>query len=209
MNQFPNFMSILGSVPIASIRTVAGAASTSNTLLFTMVRQTETNWCWAAVSTSVSHFFNHSSTWTQCLVANAAWSRSDCCGSGASNACNKPWYLDRALTIVRVFDRMIARSELFSTVQNEINSGRPLCIRIGWSSGGGHFLSIYGWQITPSGAEFYYVDDPIYGSQRIARRKLESLYQGSGRWTHSYYVQDSTLARSNPLEESFPQALGA
>ena len=37
---------------------------------FSMHHQQQTNWCWAAVSTSVALFFNPSSGWTQCAVAN-------------------------------------------------------------------------------------------------------------------------------------------
>ena len=46
-------------------------------LKFTMQQQEQTNWCWAAASTSVSHFYDSSSAWTQCKVANTQLGRMD------------------------------------------------------------------------------------------------------------------------------------
>jgi len=67
----------------------------SRQLAFAMQAQTESNWCWAAASTSVSHYYWFLSTWTQCRVANAELGRGDCCASPAPGPCNVPWYLDR------------------------------------------------------------------------------------------------------------------
>ncbi len=67
---------------------------------FWMQHQQQTNWCWAAVATSVSHFFNPASTWTQCAVANGELNRNDCCGSGASGPCNVYGFLGSSLTRV-------------------------------------------------------------------------------------------------------------
>ena len=42
-------------------------------LVFNMQAQTESNWCWAATSTSVSRFYCSLSPWTQCkLLASAS-----------------------------------------------------------------------------------------------------------------------------------------
>src|SRR5260370_32822060 len=65
---------------------------------FNMQPQTQTNWCWAATSTSVSHFYRPASTWTQCLVANGDLGHNDCCNTPVPGAFNVPWYLVRALT---------------------------------------------------------------------------------------------------------------
>lgn len=210
MTSKPSFLNVL-QVPAVAAPSALGGAAGSNTLAFMMQAQTETQWCWAAVSTSVSKFFDTSSTWSQCTVANNAWSRTDCCSTGASGPCNKPWYLDLALGIVSVFDQMTSSIETFADTKSEINNGRPLCIRVGWSGGGGHFLAIFGWQETASGERYYRVDDPIYGSQRIRKSKLETSYQGTGTWTHSYYVSDPTglggAVAAGPTD--FPEALGA
>jgi hypothetical protein len=34
-----------------------------------------------------------------------------------------------------------------------------------------------------------HVDDPIYGPSDVTYSTLETAYQGSGTWTHSYYTK--------------------
>jgi hypothetical protein len=67
-------------------------------LNFNMQPQTQSNWCWAATSTSVSHYYSWFSPWTQCKVANGELGYSNCCNSPVPSPCNVSWYLDRALT---------------------------------------------------------------------------------------------------------------
>jgi hypothetical protein len=155
---------------------------------FDMQPQQQTNWCWAAVSTSVAEFYHPGSGWTQCSVAGAELSRTDCCGSGASGPCNVPWYLDRALTRVGRLDRWVAGSVSVAAVETEVTYARPLCLRVAWSGGGAHFLTIrghYGW----NGTDYLSVDDPIYGKSDVAYSTLQTAYQGSGSWSHTYYTR--------------------
>jgi hypothetical protein len=158
-------------------------------LSFRMQPQTQTNWCWAATSTSVSHYFDHGSTWSQCKVANKTLSMSDCCGGGANGPCNIPYYLDQALTSTGNFDRFADGAEVPAKVRSEIKAGRPLCIRVGWAGGGGHFLCIIGWIEAANGTLYYVLADPIYGVSRVTLDTLRGSYQGSGTWTHSYFVR--------------------
>src|SRR4051794_1237702 len=63
---------------------------------FNMQHQVQDQWCWAATAASVSLFYNRTSTWTQCLVA-AQIMGTTCCVALAP--CNKPWYLNDALSV--------------------------------------------------------------------------------------------------------------
>jgi hypothetical protein len=159
-----------------------------------MQSQTQTNWCWAAVSASVSDFFGGGGTWTQCAVANATWSRTDCCGDGADGPCNQSSYLDQALELTGNFASMVGTSETFAVVQGEIAASRPLCIRVSWNLTDGHFLAIYGWLIAGRGTKYYLVADPIYGTSQITETALRSAYQGIGSWSHSYHVAPPSAA---------------
>lgn len=150
-------------------------------LKFNMQSQVQTQWCWAATSTSVSIFYKPKSTWTQCLVAGKAWG-SNCCK--APTPCNKPWYLDKALTITGNF-MSISGVMTFTTVRAQLVAGRVIGTRIGWSGGGGHFMVIYGCQVK-SGVNYLNIDDPIYGKSDITETTFKTRYQGSGSWTHSY-----------------------
>ena len=157
-------------------------------MYFTMQHQQESNWCWAATSTSVELFYDPESTWTQCLVANNQTGRSDCCGSGASGACNVYGYLNNALTAVGRLQQMVTGTATTAQIETEVTFARPLGIRVAWSGGGAHFLAIMG-QYNANGIDYVTVDDPIYGRSNVAYATLQTAYRGSGTWTHTYYTK--------------------
>jgi hypothetical protein len=169
------------SIIIAILRLLAW-----HRLDFAMQHQQQTNWCWAAVSTSVALFYDPASTWTQCLVANGELGRNDCCGDGASGPCNVYGFLASSLTRVGHLDHSVGSSSTFAQVQTEIDAGRPLCARTAWSGGGAHFLAIIGYRILD---QMLAVDDPWYGKSDVSYTTFSSSYQGSGSWTHSYFTQ--------------------
>jgi Papain-like cysteine protease AvrRpt2 len=166
---------------------ILGKLFASKQLAFDMQTQTQSNWCWAATATSVSHFYWFLSTWTQCLVANGELGRSDCCNSSVPSACNVPWYLDRVLTRTNNFVS-ITGPVTFQQVRDEIDAGRLVGARIGWSGGGGHFMVIYGYSLVV-GTEYFDIDDPIYGKSHLTVSDYSSNYQGSGTWTHTYFTK--------------------
>ncbi len=158
-----------------------------NLIGFTMQHQQQTNWCWSATATSVAAFFDTNTSWTQCSLANAELSRNDCCGAGASGPCNQPWYLDLALR--RADDHlanMLWRPSTMLEIKNEIDNDRPMCLRVGWQGGGGHFLAIDGYN---RDLDMVSVDDPWFGPSDVTATTLNSSYQGTGSWTHSYWTQ--------------------
>ncbi len=186
----PSDYAILASRPYSSLLrelTFLGKLIQSKQLAFTMQAQTQTNWCWAATSTSVSHFYWFLSNWTQCTVANAELGLTDCCNGSVPSACNVAWYLDRALTRTNNFVS-ITGSVSFQQVRDEIDAGRPVGARIGWNGGGGHFMVIYGYSLVV-GTEYFDIDDPIYGKSHLTVADFSSNYQGSGTWTHTYFTK--------------------
>jgi hypothetical protein len=160
----------------------------SNRLAFTMQTQLASNWCWAATSNSVSHFYWSSSTWTQCTIVNAELGRSDACNTPTPGGANVPWYLDRALTRTRNFVSITAGPAPFSTIRAEIDAGRPVGARIGWSGGGGHFVVVYGYSVW---RDTLYVDigDPVNGNSHQTLDDFSTNYLGSGTWTHYYLTR--------------------
>ena len=152
-----------------------------------MEAQTQSNWCWAATATSVSHFYWFLSNWTQCLVANAELQLNGCCNTPVPGACNVPWFLNSALTRTNNFVSITGQIT-FQQVKAEIDAGRPVGARIGWNGGGGHFMVIYGYS-SIAGTEYFDIDDPIYGKSHLTVADFSSNYQGSGTWTHSYFTK--------------------
>lgn len=166
---------------------IFGTLFVQKQLPFTMQPQTQSNWCWAATAVSVSRYFWRRSTWTQCRVANAELAQRNCCSSPVPSPCNVPWYLDRSLTRTRNFVS-ITGVVTFEQVKAEIDKGRPVGARVGWSGGGGHFMVIYGYSMI-GGAEYFDIDDPIYGKSHIPVSEFTSSYQGSGSWSHTYFLK--------------------
>lgn len=154
-------------------------------LLFKMQHQVENQWCWAATAVSISQYYNPSSHWTQCQVATTALGISNCCI--LPTLCNKPWYLERALSITNNFTS-IQGALSFHDVELELSNGRVVGARVGWFGGGGHFMVIYGCK-TINGINYYYIDDPIYGKSEILEFAFQTAYQGAGSWTHSYITK--------------------
>lgn len=188
-------LTVSTSTPAHAAASLAGVASASGSLSgFSMQMQQQDNWCWAAVSTSVAEFFG-STAWTQCTIA-AAELGLDCCGGDAAAGCNIPWYLDRVLSRVGYFDRMISSNSPFSAVVTEVAAGRPLCCRIAWAnSTTAHFMTLAGWSTDENGTEYVEVDDPIFGPTHITYQDFKSAYRQPGdAWTHSYFTRTGGMS---------------
>lgn len=155
-------------------------------LPFSMQQQQQTEWCWAATSSSVSVYYDPSnSPWTQCKVVNAEQSQNTCCQNGGSSPCNQPWYLDKSLTRTRNYDHYTTGNLSINDLDTELAKGRPVGTRIGWSGGGGHFMVLAGASVSEKRV---HVHDPIYGDQDYDYDAYCNSYQGSGTWTHTYYT---------------------
>jgi hypothetical protein len=159
-------------------------------LAFTMQRQQQTNWCWAAVAASVAQYYDPGTRWTQCLVANAQWFRTDCCGGGAAGPCNEYGWLDRALGAVGHLTRVEGGTSTFAVIDAEIAAGRPVGIRVAWRGGGAHFVAIYGTGELMATGHYVAVDDSIYGKSDHTWADLCTSYRGDGdRWTTTFFTK--------------------
>ncbi len=185
----PSHFASIASVPASSLLqqvSFFGKLFSSKKLAFNMELQTENNWCWAATATSVSHFYWPISTWTQCLVASNGLSLS-CCDDPVPGACDVPWYLAKALEITKNFVSVTGPVS-FQTIRDEIDAGRPVGARVGWSGGGGHFMVIYGYSLVGN-VEYFDIDDPIYGKSHLTVADFSNNYQGTGTWTDTDFTK--------------------
>jgi len=150
--------------------------------------QEMSEWCWAAVSVSVDRFFNPGSGVRQCDVAQQVLNlNSNCCGN--KQACNEPALLQDALKAIGRFKDAVGRRLRFTEIQTEINiRRRPVCVRIGWEEGGGHFVMIDQFIELTSGDQLVHVLDPLYPNSLIHYDDFVSEYQGDGRWTGTFFV---------------------
>jgi len=150
-----------------------------------MQTQEMAEWCWAAVSVSVDKFFNPASSRTQCTVAEDVLTRS-CCGGEA--ACNEPAELQVALRRVNRLRKILGRRLRFSEIQAEIDAFKPVCVRIGWDGGGGHFVVVDRYVELESGEQLVHVLDPLYSNSTLYYDEFVSEYQGDGQWTGTFLV---------------------
>lgn len=173
--------------PIAHELSIFNKLYQSTVLNFNMEPQTQTNWCWAATSKSVSFYYSSFlNPWTQCKIASAELGQT-CCTTPVPGPCNVPWYLDRALTRTNNFVELKGPMT-WESVKAEIDEGLVVGTRIGWSGGGGHFMAIYGVSKI-LGTKYFHIDDPIYGKSLLTVNQFSTNYQGSGSWTHSYITK--------------------
>jgi hypothetical protein len=180
----------IARVPRDAIGPVAPELDWSR-LDFTMQRQEQTQWCWAATSVSVAAHYDPHGRWSQCAMVNAEKGLDICCRDGGGEACNKPNVLDGPLKRAEIFDHKEPAPAAFDAVRREIDAGRPLAWRIGWEGGGGHFAVIEGYQRT--GEPWVAVEDPHWGATDLPVSMLTGgSYQGTGRWTHSYFTRAPT-----------------
>jgi hypothetical protein len=178
------------AVPLGLVREragpVGGAPPAGRSLNFKVPHQLQTNWCWAAVTAGVAAYYNQPN-WTQCRVVCLSLGQAYCCslGAGSSVSCNQPWYLDRALQRVGNFSDLTSAPLQLWQVVSELNSNRPVGVRIGWFGGGGHFLAIGGY--SPNSIDIW---DPWWGNPNqatnVSYASFPATYQNRGRWTHSY-----------------------
>ncbi|MCW2308735.1 papain-like cysteine protease family protein [Rhodobium gokarnense] len=162
----------------------------SRVLPLNMQHQQQTNWCWSAVGTSVGLFFQTGS-WTQCDTANGCLGYSDCCNNPVPSPCNVYGYLDRSLTYTKSFASMTGSTASAATIESQINTGYPVCVRVAWTGGGAHFLSITGYSFpvsNPSNVTIY-LEDSIYGTTSMPLADFPAQYHGGGTWTHTYYTK--------------------
>jgi hypothetical protein len=151
-----------------------------------MQHQQQSNWCWSAVSVSTSLFYNSSSTWTQCSLANQQLGQSTCCQNGNTAACNKAWYLDKALSETGNLDGWQSGTVPQAILEGDLVKTCLVGVRVAWSGGGAHFIIVDGAATSNSTV---HVEDPIYGSSDISYNTLVSSYQGTGSWTHTYFTK--------------------
>jgi hypothetical protein len=171
-------------------------------LFISLQRQLQSEWCWAAITASISRHYDQDSPWCQCkLATRMTRSDKDCCSHpytrDIAHTCNQAQYLEKALRIVgRLAAPPVAGPLTFARIQKEVLAGRPVCVRIAWpESTVGHFTLIYGCRRSKSGSQWLYVEDPLYGSSTWLYSEFCRNYQyAGGRWSHTYHIRGKHAA---------------
>ncbi|MBI3515605.1 MAG: hypothetical protein HY060_16335 [Proteobacteria bacterium] len=150
---------------------------------FPLQHQQLINWCWAAIATSVAHYYQPHAPWTQCKVANAELGRRDCCSVAGHRRCNVIGHLVQSLRIVHHLAQHRRAKSTFRQTERELFAGRPLAARVAWDGGGAHYVTIVGYQ--PE-RRMLAIDDPYYGRSHVPYGMFCRSYRDHGVWTDSY-----------------------
>ena len=155
---------------------------------FPNMQQAKGLWCWAAVSLSVEEYFNKGTLWTQCKIASEV-KQKDCCAD--SEQCDYADQLELALTKVGRFRRMLARRLTVPELRNELSAKYPVCARIGWCNGGGHYVVVAGYDASKSADNpILEIADPWFGANPLSYTEFSFYYNHRGKWTHTYLVKE-------------------
>jgi len=170
------------AVPAAPDRNLAFIApvADANPLPIVLEPQALSNWCWAAVTSSVENFYQEAYAASQCEVATRClpW---PCCPPGpdtGTNPLNVTYNLQTALN-QNANPPAIGGQISYSDLQAEISLGRPICFVVHWDAGGAHVLLAVGW----SGSGDVWIDDPAApGLRAIPWERFCQLYGDDGYW---------------------------
>jgi hypothetical protein len=158
-------------------------APAGRTLDFTVDAQVQSQWCWSAVATSVCRYYDASTNWTQCSLADAEFGQTSCCRDGSTTDCNKPHTLDTALR--RTGNLKTWYPVAFQSLETEIQQGRLVAARVAWRGGGGHVVVIDGYLGDPQ--QTIAVSDPSpIPSAFVPLQQFADSYRGFGVCTHIY-----------------------
>jgi len=149
---------------------------------FRTQKQILDNWCWAAVASSISFYFDRNSPWIQSALA-ATLIHGVCNGINTTNADTAPPVCDvqmdiaHALNLTENLRGDIIRPLSFNEVVQQINTGFPVCCQIVFAgSQASHFVVIYGYQSAD-----LIVGDPQAGIFSLNYQSFLSNYRG-GNW---------------------------
>lgn len=140
---------------------VPGEHPLTQKLPYDQQSQQQTQWCWAAVTSSMAAYYEGAADpqYTQCKLANWAFGQDNCCVAGSSAPCNNPYRTHEALSHVNHLDDTLPGSISYEQVIAEICAKRPVCVAIGWDGGGGHAVVLSGYE-SKGGNERLWVEDP-------------------------------------------------
>ena len=149
--------------------------------------------CWAAVATSIAHYFDRDSLVTQCFVAKEVLG-GNCCGVPIPDECNEVQYLENGLDAVHRHEPPpVPHLLAFSDIRALIDQRMPICVRIEWPNTSGHFVVISGYRFTKDdkeNGELVEVSDSWFESSILRYDEFIQNYQDmGGRWSHTYRVK--------------------
>jgi hypothetical protein len=152
---------------------------------FGVQRQQQTEWCWAAVTSSLIQFMipeapaSQRDIVTHTIKKEAAQSLKDL---------NKPWDITDAAKHMGLADSTRYGNVSRDTMREMVNEGLPIPIQINWrnnarkngSLGSGHYVVVNSIGEEAKGETLIQVEDPLVGKLSLTWDELKNDYPGKG-----------------------------
>jgi hypothetical protein len=142
------------------------------------------SWCWIAIASSMSVFFQ--GEWgRQCKLAELLLGLK-CCHSSMPAACEQGGSLAAAMEAVGVLREDVNVRTPFPQFVVEINQRRPMGVGIIWAKkSGGHGVALYGYRENP---DQVLIGDPWFGRGWMNYTEFPSRYLGGAIWIESDFT---------------------
>lgn len=169
--------------------------SVSNTLFmmrasvkFIIQQQAMSNWCWAAVATSMFKYYRPTSPITQPRFVSDILQIPQCNSPQLPAVCNKQFSLVAALKWLHIYDGWENKPSHPDTIHGALMEQRPVGLLLFNTVNQGHFVVASGIDITPAGTILTF-KDPIGASTRhVPYAMLVNGFEGS-TWTKTYFTR--------------------
>lgn len=135
---------------------------------FNHIPQTQSNWCWAAVSAEVINVYRNKNL-KDCDIASLVFGQ-NCCHPMIGNSYNYPNSIFNFHNIVKPYGltAKVYEQITWEEITFEIGNGRPVLIRVESEMGNGHFMLITGYDLGAYKTidklrKSLVISDPMYG----------------------------------------------
>jgi hypothetical protein len=172
----------------SAVRAAKERRLNSRVLDFVMQRQELPKWCWAAISSSLAHYYR-AERCGQHEIASALLGF-DCSRfrqeQDVRSRCDDYAMLDEALRLARCYSHWSPERPTFERICGEIDHDRPVCVHVQWHRGGSHYVVVTGYYFD-SGE--LYVEDPSHGPSVQNFETFPRNYRMSGGlWRGTFWT---------------------
>lgn len=186
-------VAFIGHVPPPPPHEGPDLSCAGTVLDLTVDAQQQDNWCWATVAVGVAHAYKDPDPdWEACKVAKRVLRATNCCPPGYYAACNRTRKelnaaLDGHLDPTPI-DQKIDKT--FDLVQNSIDKGIPIAVRVVLPNASAHFVVVSGYCVLEDRSQRIFVCDPQDGGRR--REDFAGFLNGLGgkpKWDKTYLTK--------------------
>ncbi len=192
-----NFVTLWLSADVGVVPVYLKSVSISD---FGVQRQQQTQWCWAAVTSSLMQFMVPERTASQREVVTHTIKKAPV---HSLEDLNKPWDITDAARTMGLEDGTRYGNVSRDTMRGMVNEGMPIPIQINWrnnarkngSLGDGHYVVVDSIGEEAKGQTLIQIEDPLVGKLSLTWDELKNDYPGKAN-QHLYKHKHSQQCRN-------------